>query len=446
MSNGFIALLFLSCRLSDQDSGENVADSGIIENNTQLSLSQKIAWRSVEQSYATGGEFVDINGDGLLDLVVSEGNDMEPGYIRVYYNDGDTLEEEASFVSVQQQFYGHLATGDLNGDGWNDVVVSKFLGTDRFDEPGGVEVYLNEEGTLPKTPSWSWDGAYTFSLALGDMEQDGDIDIAVAVGEAYFNEPDVSFVLCNDGTGNFIRCWEDAVPRYSFDVSFCDLNRDGWLDLIFAHQGEGHTIRWGEAEGFSEHPDWQAQGTGFEGNTLEWGDINGDGILDIVVSENNQLGGAGTLRGWCGPDFMMCWESQDEKQMQSAILLRDFDGDGDVDLAASSWWGALRIYEQTDEGLSYEPVFIGDDSDIVGEVFTWGAMSVVDVDTIVGSGMVEVPQRRSIASVQKGVSAGGYLFGEEIEAQVYVLAHMGLVLTDWEKSQGNWLFVSEPME
>ena len=66
--------------------------------------------------------------------------------------------------------------------------------------------------------------------------------------------------------------------------------------------------------------------------------------------------------------------------------------------------------------------------------------------TIVGTGMVEVPQRRSIASVQKGVSSGGYLFGEEIEAQVYVLEHMGLVLTDWEKSQGNWMFVPEPME
>ena len=39
MCNGFIALLFLSCRIYDQDSGENVADSGIIENNMQLSLS-----------------------------------------------------------------------------------------------------------------------------------------------------------------------------------------------------------------------------------------------------------------------------------------------------------------------------------------------------------------------------------------------------------------------
>ena len=356
------------------------------------------------------------------------------------------IEDEASFVSTNPQYYGHLAVGDLNGDGWADVVVSKFLGTDRFDEPGGVEVYLNEGGTLPLTPSWFWDGAYTFSLSLGDMERDGDIDIAVAVGESYFHEPDFSFIFCNDGSGDFVMCWEDALPRYSFDVSFCDLNRDGWQDIIFAHQGEGHTIRWGQEEGFSEDPDWQAQGSGFEGNTLDWGDINGDDILDVVVSENNQLGGSGTVRGWCGPDFLMCWESQDEPQMQSAILLRDFDGDGDTDLAASSWWGSLRIYEQTEFGLSSEPVFVGEESEIVAEAFSWGATTEVETDMISGSGIIEIPQRRSIASIQKGVFAGGYLFGEQIEAQIYVAEQMGLILTDWERHQGNWMFVPEPME
>ena len=443
---GCIALLLLSCRISDQDSAEIVSDSGLEIQDSALSLAQKTAWRSTEAAYATGGELVDINGDSLLDLVVSEGNDMEPGYIRVYYHNGVMLEEEASFVSTHPQYYGHLASGDLNGDGWSDVVVSKFLGMDRFDEPGGVEVYLNQGGSIPFTPSWSWDGAYTFSLALGDVDRDGDVDIAVAVGEAYFNEPDVSFVLCNDGSGDFLRCWEDALPRYSFDVSFCDLNRDGWQDIIFAHQGEGHTIRWGQEGGFSELPDWQAHGSGFEGNTLDWGDINGDNVLDIVVSENNQLGGSGTVRGWCGPDFWLCWESQDEQQMQSAILLRDFDGDGDTDLAASSWWGPLRVYEQDEGGLSFEPVFIGADSGIVAEAFSWGTITEVEKESLYGIGMVEIPQRRTLASIQKGVFAGGYLFGEEIEAEIYVLEHMGLILTDWEKNQGNWMFVPEPTE
>lgn len=440
-----IALFFFACRASGQDSAEVILDSGADSGDVEF-FSQEVVWRSVERSYATGGDFADIDGDGLLDLIVSEGNDMEPGYIRVYYNHNGILEEEASFISQYPQYYGHLSAGDFNGDGWSDIAVSKFLGTARFDEPGGVEVYLNEGGSLSSTPSWSWDGAYTFSLALGDMERDGDVDIAVAVGEAYVNDPDTSFVLCNDGTGLFFRCWEDEVPRYSFDVAFADLNRDGWQDLIFAHQEEGHTIRWGTPEGFSTTPDWQAQGTGFEGNTLDWGDINGDGLLDVVVSDNNQLGGAGVIRGWCGPSFMLCWTSQDEPQMQSAIALRDIDRDGDLDLVAGSWWGALRIYEQQVDGLSKEPTFVGNEDNIVAEAFAWGAIREVETERLIAEGIMEIPQRRSIASIQKGVFGGGYLFGEEIEAQVYVLDEMRLVLTDWEKNQGNWMFAPLPME
>ena len=440
-----IALLFLSCRPSEEERPEIVADSGSDLEDVDI-LNQEVVWRSVEKTYATGGVFADIDGDGLHDLVVSEGNDMEPGHIRVYRNLEGELESEASFVSAIPQFYGHIAAGDFNGDGWSDVAVSKFLGIDRFDEPGGVEIYLNEGGRLPSIPSWFWDGAYTFSLALGDVENDGDVDIAVAVGESYMNEPDYSFVFCNDGSGEFFRCWEDEIPRYSFDVAFVDLNRDGWQDLIFAHQGEGHTIRWGSQEGHSSTPDWQAQGTGFEGNTLDWGDINGDDVLDVVVSENNQLGGAGIIRGWCGPDFVLCWTSEDESQMQSAIALRDLDGDGDVDLAAGSWWGALRIYEHGEFGLSQEPIFVGEDDNIVAEAFAWGVIREVETESLQGAGVLEIPQRRSIASIEQGVFGGGYLFGGEIEAQVYVLDDMKLVLTDWEKSQGNWMFSPLPME
>jgi hypothetical protein len=320
------------------------------------------------------------------------------------------------------------------------------LGTERFDEPGGVEVFLSEEGELPRVPSWEWNGAYTFSLALGDVDSDGDVDIAVAVGEVYYNDPDVSFLLCNDGTGSFVICWEDAEPRYSFDVSLVDLNRDGWQDLVFAHQGEGHSIRWGSDNLFSNLPDWQAQEGGFEGNTLDWGDINGDGVLDLIVSDNNQLGGLGVIRGWCGSNFVLCWESEDEPLMQSALALRDFDGDGDVDLAASSWWGALRMYEQTEEGLSRRPIFVGEDFDIVAEAFAWAPISAVDKEWIVGSGVLEVPVRRSIAYVDSGVFGGGYLFGNEIRAQIFVNKDMRLVLTDWEKNQGNWMFAPVPME
>ena len=78
---GCIALLFLSCRIYDQDSAEIVADSGLGNISSTLSLSQKVVWRSIEPAYATGGELVDINGDGQDDLLVQR---VEDDYFFTY--------------------------------------------------------------------------------------------------------------------------------------------------------------------------------------------------------------------------------------------------------------------------------------------------------------------------------------------------------------------------
>ena len=70
-----------------------------------------------------GGVFYDIN-DGDMDVVVAEGNDMSPVYIRVYENVNGQIETQASQVSSTSHFYGHLSVGDVNGDGgamWSPV-------------------------------------------------------------------------------------------------------------------------------------------------------------------------------------------------------------------------------------------------------------------------------------------------------------------------------------
>ena len=433
----------IACQANVSDSSEIVS---IDPTNDVLSLAQSVVWQSLESPYTTGADWADINGDGFMDLVVSEGNDMTPGHIRVYYNREGELEREASFETDTIAYYGHLAIGDLNGDGWADLASSIYLGEDRFDDPGGVAIFLNHEGQLSKTPDWEMDGFYSFSLALGDVDRDGDVDIAVAVGEVYTERTDTAFILCNDGTADFAVCWEDETPRYSVDVALVDLNRDQWLDLVFAHHGEGHSIRYGQSDLFSSSPDWQAQEDGFEGNTVDWGDINGDNSLDIVVSDNLQLGGAGRVRAWCGPEFLLCWESADPVAMQSALALRDLDLDGDADLVVGAWWGSVRVYEQDEYGLSTEPIFVSQEDDIVAEAFAWAPISNVSSETITGSGVLEIPDRRRVRRIVSGTFVEGYLFGENIEAEIFVNHNMRLVLSDWEPVHGTWMFASEPME
>ena len=439
-----IVLLSLSCRTSIDDSEQKVTELDTSEEEG-ASLIHHVVWNSSERAYSTGGAFADIDGDGFLDVVVSEGNDMEPGFVRVYFNSNGTVETEASFVSAHPQYYGHLAVGDLNADGLTDVVVSKFLGATRFYEPGGVEVFLNHGGMLYSEPDWVWNGAYSFAVALGDIDHDYDVDIVIAAGEAYYNDPEHSLGFCNNGRGEFTLCWETDSPRYSFDAAFVDLNRDGWQDLVFANHGEGHTIHLGTESLPSTSPSWQATGDGFEGNTLDWGDINSDGFLDIVVSDNNQLGGAGILRGWCGPNFVLCWQSQDEPLMQSAVLLRDFDLDGDIDVAAGAWWGPLRFYEQIEGFLDAEPVFVEANNAIVAEAMGWAPLSA-STTAWETSGLWEIPGRKAVAGASLGVWAEGYAFGEEIDIHLFELENMHLLLTDWEPDQGNAMFAREPRE
>jgi hypothetical protein len=373
-------LFWFSC--TDKIGAFDAIDSGFspsldtgatIEPESVRPVGEEAVWVSTHRGYGTGGGFADIDRDGDEDLVVSHGNDMDPGHLVVFENLDGTLSEEPSWLSAETAYYGHLSIGDVNGDGFPDVAVSRFLGDARFDEPGGLEVYLNRDGVLESRPSWSVDGFFSFSLDLGDVDGDGDLDLGVAVGEAYRNDPDYARMFLNDGTGQFGEdaAWMSAELGHSFDVSWADMDGDGQLDLAFAEQGRGHRIYRNEGGVLSAYPWWSAapEDGPFEGNTLDVGDVNGDGYLDLAVSDNDQLGGAGAVRVWCGPDLSLCWEVA--QPYASAVEFEDYDLDGDLDLAYGGWWAAVQLVENVGGRLATEPLWTSAKDDIVVEAIEW---------------------------------------------------------------------------
>ena len=74
----------ISCDSSVSDSAWDsaVIDTSVLPEEHKY----EIFWNSVEQNYATGMGMGDFDGDGDFDIVVSEGNDMNPGKLRVYHN------------------------------------------------------------------------------------------------------------------------------------------------------------------------------------------------------------------------------------------------------------------------------------------------------------------------------------------------------------------------
>ena len=155
----FVLCLAFGCR-SAEDTGA-FDDTGPAEDTglptyTWPPYAETPSWYSEDPCYATGGAWADISGDGRLDWVTSCGNDMAQGPVQVYeVNTKGQLPVLATWTSETSAYYGHLATGDVDGDGWEDVVVSVFLGEDRFSSPGTVHLYRNLGGALetqPKVP------------------------------------------------------------------------------------------------------------------------------------------------------------------------------------------------------------------------------------------------------------------------------------------------------
>jgi hypothetical protein len=449
-----MVLLTLACNSSVVEYPDTDSPDSYVDTSAPVSpwLDAVPTWTSESGGVATGAGFGDIDGDGDADLIIAYGNDIQRGPIAVYRNVAGRLETEASWTSASLHYYGHLSVGDVDGDGWVDVVASRFIGDGGFDEPGGVHVFLNNQGTLSSTPDWSAEGFYSFSNALGDVDNDGDLDLAVAVGEAYYNDPDRTRVYVNDGAGQFgdDAAWTSSRDRHTFDVAWADFDDDGQLDLAMANAQSPHCVYFNAGGELAASPGWSAAGddSSFEGNTLDWGDVTGDGAIDLVISDNLQLGGSGLITLYCGPDLHACWQSGDTPRYQSAVSLEDVDADGDLDLFAGAWGtppgfgDPVRMFENTDGALETEPSWTSVSSSVI-EAFAWADLDGSDWEQVEvsGVGLVQLPAHARPVSVQGGVVGDGWLSGPgPVSATVLVSSRRDLAVSNWDKDIGNHLY------
>jgi hypothetical protein len=277
--------------------------------------------------------FGDFDGDGFVDLVF-EGT---AGAHRVVRGGaaGPAVDPPPSSLAGT---VASLMAGDVNGDGFDDVVrVSDDPpGAADFPAPSVVRLRLGSStGLGPPSFVASHAADARSGEAAGDFDGDGDLDLVLT---PLFGE---SSLLLADGAGGFARAPQPLPPVPGADAVLppADVDGDGDSDVVVAWTN-GTTAKLGllrnDGRGeFATNPELVAAFPGFSTGAVAWADFDGDGALDLYWTCANTFPATDVVLRNDGAGVFTTATTVMHQGVATATIARDFDGDGDLDVAAS---------------------------------------------------------------------------------------------------------------
>ncbi len=240
----------------------------------------------------------DLDDDGYPDVILTGGGNIQS---MILWGSSSGTWSTSDKTSLSHRDSGtDAAVGDFNGDGHKDIVISAVGGMIH----DGSYVYLNNgDGTFDKDWDIKLDGG-TGSVDAGDLNNDGYDDIVltkslVMDAPCYFGSstgPD------NTADLNFLR---GIVMTAINEVLIDDVDQDGYLDVLFAVVDQRKApVYIGGATGPDVNADYKLLLKGIP-TDVSVGDVNGDGYMDIAYVTGDSAGGRmqieifkGTSSGW----------------------------------------------------------------------------------------------------------------------------------------------------
>jgi PKD repeat protein len=336
----------------DGDGAQDLVTANLSSDSVSVLLSQGDGGFAPERFFDTGRQprcvaVADINGDGVLDLVTAD--------------DGNIIQE------------GHTPSGD--------VTILLGQGDGNFTLGGSLDVGI---GLYPVN-----------SVAAGDFDMDGSLDLATAnAGTSKLDNPTLG-VLLGQGDGSFQTLFGVVLSYTSgpWTVVLADFTGDGELDVAVE---SGNTVRILRGVGDGQFQSGSVSGVGTGPRSIAVGDFDGDETLDLVTADYSA--DTVTILLGEGAGGFAFGRSYNVGKSPHSVAVADFDGDGTQDLVtANSGSGTVTVLRgqgnggfldnlSVPVGVDPQSVAVGDfDADGIQDLVTANAFSST-VSILLGQG------------------------------------------------------------
>lgn len=306
-----------------------------------------------EYSYQVTLGDVDVDGD--LDLVFANANAFDKPAVdapahqsRLFVNDGGGVfaDESDSRLGIGPGWYRDVELADLDGDDAPDLIFAGAFGH-------GPAVLMNDgsgvftDETAGRAPEY--DGFWGSGVAAGDVDMDGDLDLYLTnAGSKMYAPPGGQDRLwINNGAGLFTdettARLPDLVTRATVGVAFADIDNDQDLDIVVCNRDIKSNLLLNDGTGHFANGSFLLVADGKDSRAIRPGDLNGDGLLDLLVVNGSKTSTTRELimvnsvtsssQGFVdATDLFLAGAGTNPKADDNDLELVDFDMDGDLDV------------------------------------------------------------------------------------------------------------------
>ena len=373
-NDGHLDLYLVSANNFPQSPDEDNSYDNQLYQNTGSGSFVLVAAGVEDQGYGTGVAVADYDGDGWLDLYLTNF-----GSNRLFRNQGDgTFQDLTQQAGVDDpRWSAGAAFADYDGDGWLDLYLTNYcdfqLADHRTCAEQGVEVYCGPEefkGVTDRLFRNQGDGTFQdltqqagvhnpigkgMSAIWSDYDNDGDPDLFVA------NDGIENFLYQNNNDGTFqdlawlagVDCDDHGNMQGSMGLDLADYDNDGYPDLLVTNfQRQLNTLYRNEGNGFFNDVSFPS-GLGYSLPFVSWGtgffDFNKDGFLDLFIVNGHiqdQIESYDSSTTYLQVDHLLINDQQNSFDRQPTLFTTpksgrgaafgDYDNDGDIDILVNN--------------------------------------------------------------------------------------------------------------